>query len=77
MQTDAHSVIHPCCLFLCLIVPQVCDLAMDQDASLPLVLPVAGANTHVPACALPAAETPSGHLQYQSIIHSIVQSFIH
>ena len=70
MQTDTHSVIHPCCLFFCLVVSQVCDLAVNQDASLPLVLAVAGANTHVSACALPAAESPSGHLQHQSAVFS-------
>lgn len=75
MQADTHSVIHPCCLFFCLIVPQVSDLAMHQNTRLPLVLAVAGTNTHVAACALPAAETPSGHLQHQPMTDASVHPF--
>ena len=38
------------------------NLAMNQDAGLPLVLAVAAANAHEAAGALPAAEAPSRHL---------------
>ena len=63
MQADADSVIHPCSIFLGFVVAQVCHFAMDQNACLPLVLAVAGPYPHVAAGALPAAETPSRHLQ--------------
>ena len=63
MQADAHSVIHSGCIFFSLIVAQVRDLAMHQDACLPLVLAVAGPYSHVAAGALPAAEPTPWHLQ--------------
>ena len=50
----------PSSFILCLVVAQVGDLAVHQDAGLPLVLAVAAAHAHVAGGALAAAEAPPG-----------------
>ncbi len=40
---------------------RLADLAVHEDAGLPLVLAVAAAHAHEAAGALPAAEAPPGH----------------
>jgi hypothetical protein len=45
MQADGHLVIHTCCFLFSPVIAKVGDLAMIQDARLPLVLAVAAANT--------------------------------
>lgn len=67
MQADRHLVIHACCLLLCPVVAKVCDLAMIQDARLPLVLAVAAANTQEPA---QQTSPLSRHLEIQTQAHN-------
>lgn len=68
VQADANPVIHTGRIFFSLIVTQVGDFAMHQDARLPLVFAVAGANTHEAAGALPAAEPPARYLCHEDTL---------